>query len=51
MEVPGVGESRILSNFDGSLDSVTTLAHELGHAFHNDCAVKAHKTEIQNLPP
>ena len=51
MEVPGVGESRILSNFDGSLDSVTTLAHELGHAFHNDCAVKAHKTEIQKFTP
>ena len=51
MEVPGVGESRILSNFDGSLDQVTTIAHELGHAFHNDCAVKAHKTEIQKFTP
>jgi len=51
MEVPGVGESRILINFDGSLDSVTTLAHELGHAFHNDCAVRAHKTEIQKFTP
>ena len=51
MEVPGVGESRIMSNFDGSLDQVTTIAHELGHAFHNDCAVKAHKTEIQKFTP
>lgn len=27
-------ESRILCNFDGSFNSVTTVAHELGHAFH-----------------
>jgi oligoendopeptidase F len=27
--------SRVLLNFDGSLDSVSTLAHELGHAYHN----------------
>jgi pepF/M3 family oligoendopeptidase len=51
MEVPGVGESRICCNFDGSLDQVSTVAHELGHAFHNDCAVKANKTEIQKHTP
>jgi pepF/M3 family oligoendopeptidase len=51
MDVPGVGESRILSNFDGSLDTVFTLAHELGHGFHNDCAVQAGKTEIQKFTP
>ena len=51
MEVPGVGESRILANFDGSFDQVSTLAHELGHGFHNDCAVKAGKTEIQKFTP
>lgn len=28
-------ESRILANFDHSYDSVSTLAHELGHAFHD----------------
>lgn len=27
--------SRILTNFDGTFGSVDTLAHELGHAFHN----------------
>ena len=37
MDVPGVEESRILCNFDGSLDQVSTVAHELGHAFHNEC--------------
>ena len=51
MDVPGVGESRILCNFDGSLDQVSTLAHELGHGFHNDCAVKAGKTELQKITP
>ena len=51
MEVSGVGESRIMCNFDGSLDQVSTLAHELGHAFHNECMVKANKTELQkNIP-
>jgi pepF/M3 family oligoendopeptidase len=39
MRLPGVEESRILCNFDGSLDQVTTLAHELGHAYHNECMV------------
>ena len=33
---PGkIGQSRILTNFDGSFSSVVTLAHELGHAFHS----------------
>ena len=36
-EVCPIGESRILTNFDGSFSSVVTLAHELGHAFHNQC--------------
>jgi pepF/M3 family oligoendopeptidase len=31
----GGGRSRVLLNFDGSFDSVQTLAHELGHAYHN----------------
>ena len=30
-------ESRILTNFDGQFGDVVTLAHELGHAFHNQC--------------
>jgi pepF/M3 family oligoendopeptidase len=37
MKIPSVEESRILANFDGSFDQMTTLAHELGHAFHNHC--------------
>lgn len=37
MSVPGVEQSRILANFDGSFDQMVTLAHELGHAFHTRC--------------
>ena len=33
--VPGMKESRILTNYDGNFGAVSTLAHELGHAFHN----------------
>jgi len=32
-----LGQSRILTNFDGMFTDVVTLAHELGHAFHNQC--------------
>ena len=38
-----IGESRILTNFDGMFTDVVTLAHELGHAFHNLC-VKEHRS-------
>ena len=34
-ELPNQKESRILTNFDGSFSDIVTLAHELGHAFHN----------------
>ena len=37
-----LGESRILTNYDGMLTDVVTLAHELGHAFHNLC-IKDHR--------
>jgi len=35
--IPSIKESRILTNFGGTLGDVVTLAHELGHAFHNHC--------------
>lgn len=34
------GVSRILANYDGSYDSVSTLAHELGHAYHDSVVMK-----------
>jgi pepF/M3 family oligoendopeptidase len=49
MGVPLVDESRILCNFDGSLDQVSTVAHELGHAFHNECLVG--RTMLQKDTP
>lgn len=29
-----IGQSRIMSNFNGSFSNMTTLAHELGHGYH-----------------
>ena len=40
-EVGCIGQSRILTNYDGLFTDIDTLAHELGHAFHNQC-VRSH---------
>ncbi len=40
--VHAIGESRILTNFDGMFTDIVTLAHELGHAFHNQC-IRPHR--------
>ena len=32
--LPFIKQSRILTNFSGSLSDVVTIAHELGHAYH-----------------
>lgn len=32
--LPFLSQSRIMLNFDGSLNNVLTIAHELGHAYH-----------------
>lgn len=37
VRIPSAEEPRVLCNFDGSLDQVSTIAHELGHAFHIEC--------------
>jgi oligoendopeptidase F len=42
-------ESRVLLNFDGSLQSVQALAHELGHAYHN--TKLAERTAFQRRTP
>jgi pepF/M3 family oligoendopeptidase len=34
IDFPEARASRVLCNFDGSFNSVTTIAHELGHAWH-----------------
>lgn len=51
MGVPGVKQSRVLTNFDGSLDQVSTVAHELGHAYHNYCIYTSNKTPLQSRTP
>ncbi len=43
------GESRVLMNFDGSFTAVSTLAHELGHAYHNLCL--ENRTPLQRQTP
>lgn len=43
------GESRVLLNYDGSAKSVSTLAHELGHAFHG--TQLAERTPWQRTTP
>jgi oligoendopeptidase F len=42
-------ESRILMNFEPSLDSLSTLAHELGHGYHN--LNLARRTPLQRQTP
>ncbi len=41
--------SRVLMNFDGSHEAVSTLAHELGHAYHN--VALAPRTPLQRRLP
>ncbi|MEY2458379.1 MAG: hypothetical protein QOG30_209 [Acidimicrobiaceae bacterium] len=42
-------ESRVLLNWSGSFDGVSTLAHELGHAYHNTNL--ADRTPMQRQTP
>ncbi len=35
--IRSIKESRVLTNFNGNLSDVITIAHELGHAYHGDC--------------
>ncbi len=46
---PSIGESRVLTNFDGSFSSIDTLAHELGHSFH-DRQVQGNRPLNQEYP-
>jgi len=51
MGIPATKESRILLNFEGNLDWVFTLAHELGHGYHNYCIYGADRSEINGDTP
>jgi pepF/M3 family oligoendopeptidase len=35
--VPSINESRVMVNFNGGFGDMVTIAHELGHAFHDRC--------------
>ena len=48
-DFPQQKESRILANFSGSINDVTTLAHELGHAFHY-AQIKDSDYALQHYP-
>ncbi|MFA6366015.1 MAG: M3 family oligoendopeptidase [Candidatus Hydrogenedentales bacterium] len=38
-DFPSAKAARVLCNFDGSFSSVSTVAHELGHAWHHECII------------
>lgn len=40
-------ESRIMLNFGHTLDDIFTVAHELGHAYHNDCCYRFDTSVLQ----
>lgn len=42
-------ESRVLTNYKNAFGAVSTLAHELGHAYHNLCL--AERTPLQKATP
>ena len=51
MGAPGVQESRVMLNFGGTLDDIFTVAHELGHAYHNACKYAFDRTLLQGSTP
>ncbi len=51
MSLPGVKESRVMLNFGGKLDDLFTIAHELGHAYHNHCHYQAGRSILQSVTP
>jgi pepF/M3 family oligoendopeptidase len=44
-DFPLAGVSRILCNFEGSFESVSTVAHELGHAWHHEIVKDLSRTQ------
>ncbi|MFA5006940.1 MAG: M3 family oligoendopeptidase [Candidatus Izemoplasmatales bacterium] len=35
--IHAIGESRVMTNFEGAFGDIITMAHELGHAYHGEC--------------
>ena len=51
MGAAGARVSRVMLNFGGGLDDVFTLAHELGHAYHNDAIYASGRSPLQAQTP
>ena len=51
MGIFGVKESRVMLNFGGQLDDIFTVAHELGHAYHNQQFYNFERTFLQGNTP
>ena len=51
MSIFGVKESRVMLNFGGQLDDIFTVAHELGHAYHNQQFYNFERTLLQGNTP
>ncbi len=49
--IPPIKQSRILTNFDGSLSDCVTLAHELGHAYHGQQIQSHHPLNTKYTMP
>ncbi|WGI36329.1 oligoendopeptidase F [Mesomycoplasma lagogenitalium] len=45
-----IDKKYILMNFDGTLDSVSTLAHEMGHSMHSWYSDKSQPFELADYP-
>ena len=49
IDFPDAKAARVLCNFDGTFSSLTTVAHELGHAWHHEC-VKSKPYALTQYP-
>lgn len=47
--LPLARQSRVLANYDGTFGGVSTLAHELGHAYHHE-VLKDHPALLRDYP-
>ncbi|MFW5995482.1 MAG: M3 family oligoendopeptidase [Spirochaetia bacterium] len=47
--MPNARVSRVLANYDSTFSSVSTLAHELGHAYHHE-VLKEHPAILRDYP-
>lgn len=51
MNLPYIRQSRVLANYGGTLDDISTLAHELGHAYHGSRIEEHHPLNQEYTMP